>query len=100
MIPEMICLSHFSNESTATATATSTATATATATATRRTITSRYFSSSSRRDRRSEDESTGTGRRRSPYAILKLKTSATKEDIKSSFRKLCDIAVALIQLTD
>jgi len=42
-----------------------------------------------------DDETTGkdvdtstNGRPRSPYLILKLKTSATKDDIKSSFRKL------------
>lgn len=75
MNPEMIRLSHFSNVSKTTVT-TSTATAAA--------ATSRCFSSS----RSSEDECSSKGKRRSPYAILKLKTSATKEDIKSSFRKL------------
>lgn len=34
------------------------------------------------------DDTNRGGRPRSPYAILKLKTSATKNDIKSSFRKL------------
>lgn len=58
----------------------------------------RSKNSSSRERIRMDDETTGkdvdtstNGRPRSPYLILKLKTSATKDDIKSSFRKVGDL---------
>lgn len=50
---------------------------------------SRYFTSThGERTEPGQILETTKARPRSPYAILKLKTSATKEDIKSSFRKL------------
>jgi len=57
---------------------------TTTTTTTTTTTSIRHFSSSSD-ENNMEDVNT---ERRSPYIVLKLKTSATKEDIKSSFRKV------------